>query len=181
MAGGARATSPPCLPCTSCACWRTQRHPRAAPANSCCAVAPQSHTLRVTPCCRSPGLRVDIVEDIKKINDTAMRAAPRKTGMIILGGGGWMVAACRRRRESGCQTRPPSALRMRPAGSAWHAWHSCTGQCPRLPEAGTECTGWARLSPADAAGPPLGWVQACPSTTSTTPTSCATVPTLRSC
>lgn len=36
---------------------------------------------------KSPGLRVDVVEDIRRINDMAMRAAPRKTGMIILGGG----------------------------------------------------------------------------------------------
>lgn len=33
----------------------------------------------------SPGLRCDIIEDIKKINDFAMRASPRKTGMILLG------------------------------------------------------------------------------------------------
>lgn len=38
---------------------------------------------------KSPGLRVDVVEDIRRINDIAMRATPRKTGMIILGGGGW--------------------------------------------------------------------------------------------
>ena len=36
---------------------------------------------------KNPGLRLDIIEDIRGINDTAMRAAPRKTGMIILGGG----------------------------------------------------------------------------------------------
>ncbi|GBF92160.1 deoxyhypusine synthase [Raphidocelis subcapitata] len=36
---------------------------------------------------KNPGLRVDVVEDIRAINDGAMRAAPRKTGMIILGGG----------------------------------------------------------------------------------------------
>ncbi|EFJ46913.1 hypothetical protein VOLCADRAFT_105354 [Volvox carteri f. nagariensis] len=36
---------------------------------------------------KSPGLRVDVVEDIRRINDLAMRASPRKTGMIILGGG----------------------------------------------------------------------------------------------
>ena len=32
-------------------------------------------------------LRCDIVEDVKKINDFAMRAFPQRTGMIILGGG----------------------------------------------------------------------------------------------
>ncbi|PNH06092.1 Deoxyhypusine synthase, partial [Tetrabaena socialis] len=36
---------------------------------------------------KNPGLRVDMVEDIRRINDIAMRASPRKTGMIILGGG----------------------------------------------------------------------------------------------
>ncbi|KAG2493653.1 hypothetical protein HYH03_008168 [Edaphochlamys debaryana] len=36
---------------------------------------------------KSPGLRVDVVEDIRRINDLAMRATPRKTGMVILGGG----------------------------------------------------------------------------------------------
>ncbi|KAI8466116.1 MAG: deoxypusine synthase 1 [Monoraphidium minutum] len=36
---------------------------------------------------KSPGLRVDVVEDIRAINDGAMRAAPRKTGALILGGG----------------------------------------------------------------------------------------------
>lgn len=34
---------------------------------------------------KRPGLRIDIVEDIKRINDMAMRA--KKTGMLILGGG----------------------------------------------------------------------------------------------
>ncbi|GAX73928.1 hypothetical protein CEUSTIGMA_g1378.t1 [Chlamydomonas eustigma] len=32
-------------------------------------------------------IRCDIVEDLKRINDFAMRAFPRRTGMIILGGG----------------------------------------------------------------------------------------------
>jgi deoxyhypusine synthase len=32
-------------------------------------------------------LRCDIVEDVKRINDFAMRAFPQRTGMIILGGG----------------------------------------------------------------------------------------------
>ncbi len=36
---------------------------------------------------KNPGLRVDVVEDIRSINDGAMRAAPRKTGIVILGGG----------------------------------------------------------------------------------------------
>lgn len=34
---------------------------------------------------RNPGLIVDLVQDIKRINDTAVFA--KKTGMIILGGG----------------------------------------------------------------------------------------------
>lgn len=36
---------------------------------------------------KNPGLVVDVVGDIRAINDSAMRAAPRRTGMIILGGG----------------------------------------------------------------------------------------------
>ncbi|KAF5481900.1 hypothetical protein F2P56_002512 [Juglans regia] len=36
---------------------------------------------------RSPGLVVDIVQDIRAINGEAVHASPRKTGMIILGGG----------------------------------------------------------------------------------------------
>lgn len=31
--------------------------------------------------------RCDIIEDVRLINDMAMKAKPRKTGMIILGGG----------------------------------------------------------------------------------------------
>ncbi|TQD87634.1 hypothetical protein C1H46_026833 [Malus baccata] len=36
---------------------------------------------------RSPGLIIDIVQDIRAINGEAVHASPRKTGMIILGGG----------------------------------------------------------------------------------------------
>ncbi|WCJ32140.1 deoxyhypusine synthase [Euphorbia peplus] len=36
---------------------------------------------------RSPGLIVDIVQDIRAINSEAVHAAPRKTGIIVLGGG----------------------------------------------------------------------------------------------
>ncbi|XP_020258666.1 deoxyhypusine synthase-like isoform X1 [Asparagus officinalis] len=36
---------------------------------------------------RSPGLLIDIVQDIRAINEEAVRAGLRKTGMIILGGG----------------------------------------------------------------------------------------------
>ena len=36
---------------------------------------------------KNPGLVIDIVDDIRKMNDSAMKAAPRKTGIIILGGG----------------------------------------------------------------------------------------------
>ncbi|KAL2933834.1 Deoxyhypusine synthase [Bienertia sinuspersici] len=36
---------------------------------------------------RNPGLIVDIVQDIRAMNGEAVHAAPRKTGMIILGGG----------------------------------------------------------------------------------------------
>ena len=37
---------------------------------------------------KNPGLVIDIVGDIRRMNDSAMKAAPRKTGIIILGGGG---------------------------------------------------------------------------------------------
>nr|Q9AXQ8.1 RecName: Full=Deoxyhypusine synthase [Dianthus caryophyllus]AAG53644.1 deoxyhypusine synthase [Dianthus caryophyllus] len=36
---------------------------------------------------RNPGLIVDVVQDIRAVNGEAVHAAPRKTGMIILGGG----------------------------------------------------------------------------------------------
>eukprot|EP00803_Ostreobium_quekettii_P000133 evm.model.scf_11.12 EVM.evm.TU.scf_11.12 scf_11:103424-107242(+) len=36
---------------------------------------------------KKPGLRCDIVEDIRRMNDEALKAAPRRTGVIILGGG----------------------------------------------------------------------------------------------
>ncbi|EFN58581.1 hypothetical protein CHLNCDRAFT_19955 [Chlorella variabilis] len=36
---------------------------------------------------KNPGLVLDIVQDIRLMNDQAMKAAPRKTGAIILGGG----------------------------------------------------------------------------------------------
>ena len=46
-----------------------------------------------------PGLVLDIVEDIRRMNDQALKAAPRKTGIIVLGGGAplllaWRVACC---------------------------------------------------------------------------------------
>ncbi len=36
---------------------------------------------------KNPGLILDIVADIRAMNDEAMKAPPRKTGVIILGGG----------------------------------------------------------------------------------------------
>jgi deoxyhypusine synthase len=36
---------------------------------------------------KNPGLIIDIVADIRLMNDQAMKAAPQKTGVIILGGG----------------------------------------------------------------------------------------------
>jgi len=36
---------------------------------------------------KNPGLVVDLVQDIREINTHAVKASPRKTGMIILGGG----------------------------------------------------------------------------------------------
>ena len=36
---------------------------------------------------KNPGLIIDLVADIRAMNDEAIKAAPRKTGMLILGGG----------------------------------------------------------------------------------------------
>ncbi len=36
---------------------------------------------------KNPGLVLDIIADIRCMNDEAMKAPPRKTGVIILGGG----------------------------------------------------------------------------------------------
>ena len=36
---------------------------------------------------KNPGLVLDLVADIRAMNDEAIKAAPRKTGMLILGGG----------------------------------------------------------------------------------------------
>lgn len=36
---------------------------------------------------KNPGLVLDVIGDIRGINDAAIKAAPQKTGMIILGGG----------------------------------------------------------------------------------------------
>lgn len=36
---------------------------------------------------KSPGLVIDVVGDIRAINDEAIKASPRKTGVIVLGGG----------------------------------------------------------------------------------------------
>ncbi|KAL6773897.1 DHS1 [Auxenochlorella protothecoides x Auxenochlorella symbiontica] len=36
---------------------------------------------------KAPGLEIDIVADIRAMNDEALKASPRKTGVIILGGG----------------------------------------------------------------------------------------------
>lgn len=42
---------------------------------------------------QSPGLVIDVVGDIRAINDEAIKASPRKTGVIVLGGGGWCAAS----------------------------------------------------------------------------------------
>lgn len=36
---------------------------------------------------KRPGLTLDIVRDVRAINDTALKASPRATGVIVLGGG----------------------------------------------------------------------------------------------
>ena len=39
---------------------------------------------------KSPGLVIDVVGDIRAINDEAIKASPRKTGVIVLGGGQYL-------------------------------------------------------------------------------------------
>ena len=36
---------------------------------------------------KNPGLILDIVADVRSVNDEALKAAPRRTGVLILGGG----------------------------------------------------------------------------------------------
>ena len=36
---------------------------------------------------KNPGLICDIISDIRRMNDEAIKATPRRTGLIILGGG----------------------------------------------------------------------------------------------
>eukprot|EP00238_Polyblepharides_amylifera_P002116 CAMPEP_0196589256 /NCGR_PEP_ID=MMETSP1081-20130531/63114_1 /TAXON_ID=36882 /ORGANISM="Pyramimonas amylifera, Strain CCMP720" /LENGTH=245 /DNA_ID=CAMNT_0041912009 /DNA_START=92 /DNA_END=829 /DNA_ORIENTATION=- len=36
---------------------------------------------------KNPGLVIDLVQDVRRMNDEAVHASPRKTGIIILGGG----------------------------------------------------------------------------------------------
>jgi deoxyhypusine synthase len=53
---------------------------------------------------KNPGLVLDIIQDIRAMNDHAMKAAPRKTGAIILGGGaGWAPFPGTRQLCSTCQ------------------------------------------------------------------------------
>ena len=42
---------------------------------------------------------LDIVEDVRAMNDSALKAAPRKTGILILGGGAHIIVF-RNRAES---------------------------------------------------------------------------------
>lgn len=42
---------------------------------------------------KSPGLVIDMVGDIRAINDEAIKASPRKTGVIVLGGGEFCEAS----------------------------------------------------------------------------------------
>ena len=43
---------------------------------------------------KNPGLVLDIIADIRSMNDEAMKAPPRKTGVIILGGGKHHASMC---------------------------------------------------------------------------------------
>ena len=54
---------------------------------------------------KSPGLILDLVADIRAMNDEAIQASPRKTGMIILGGG--MPKADNRSLWSGHESHTP--------------------------------------------------------------------------
>ena len=51
-----------------------------------------------------PGLVLDIVEDIRRMNDQALKAAPRKTGIIVLGGGERPTRERRARQSRTCAT-----------------------------------------------------------------------------
>lgn len=44
---------------------------------------------------KNPGLVLDLVADIRAMNDEAIKAAPRKTGMLILGGGKYILSCYR--------------------------------------------------------------------------------------
>jgi len=61
---------------------------------------------RLTPCLAAqPGLVLDIVEDIRRMNDQALKAAPRKTGIIVLGGGERPQRERRARQEQDLRVR----------------------------------------------------------------------------
>lgn len=52
-----------------------------------------------------PGLLLDIVEDIRRMNDEALKAVPRKTGIIVLGGGESLLLAWPATLYSSCHGR----------------------------------------------------------------------------
>ena len=63
---------------------------------------------------KSPGLVVDIVEDIRGVNLAALKAAPRKTGVIILGGGAAAAAAAGAFGSGGGATGPRASALYQP-------------------------------------------------------------------
>ena len=113
---------------------------------------------------KSPGLVLDIVPDIRGMNDATIKAAPRKTGMIVLGGGECGVRGCAGWAQVGETC----------VGTAWCGWlsrYGCAGG-----SVGRELAPLIRCflpSAAHPARPPpcrMLAPQGCPSTTSTTPT-----------
>ena len=70
---------------------------------------------------KAPGLVLDLVADIRAMNDEAIKAAPRKTGMIILGGGEF-------------QRRPNYRL-SRGDGLFWLRWRFCSQAWPSITSA----------------------------------------------
>ena len=57
-----------------------------------------------------PGLCIDIVADVRRVNDEALKASPRKTGLVILGGG--LPKTPRLQRQPDAQRRRLRRLRQ---------------------------------------------------------------------
>lgn len=69
---------------------------------------------------KNPGLRVDLVEDIRAINDLAMKSSPRRTGMILLGGGGFPLLSERGQATNDLGKKTSThRIACDPAGQEW--------------------------------------------------------------